>query len=60
MIKCFSLFGYWGHKMYYFWVQCGSSQKITGHYGVWVPKTLPRGLVWTVPLLDLHSVISCS
>ena len=28
----------WGHKMYYFSVWSGSGQKITGHYGVEVPK----------------------
>ena len=30
-----------GHKIYYFRVQSGSGQDITGHYGVGVPKTLP-------------------
>ena len=31
-----------GHKIYYFLVQSGSGQKITGQYGVGVPKTLPH------------------
>ena len=31
-----------GHKIYYFSVRSGSGQKITGQYGVGVPKTLPR------------------
>ena len=30
------------HKIYYFSVRSGSGQKITGQYGVGVPKTLPR------------------
>ena len=31
-----------GHKMYNFSVRSGSGQKITGQYGIGVPKTLPR------------------
>ena len=31
-----------GHKIYYFSVRSGSGQKITGQYGIGVPKTLPR------------------
>ena len=31
-----------GHKIYYFSVRSGSGKKITGQYGVGVPKTLPR------------------
>ena len=31
-----------GHKIYYFSVRSGSEQKITGQYGIGVPKTLPR------------------
>ena len=33
-----------GLKIYYFLVRSGSGQKITGHYGIRVPKTLPAGL----------------
>ena len=31
-----------GHKIYYFSVRSESGQKITGQFGVGVPKTLPR------------------
>ena len=31
-----------GHKIYYFSVRSGSGQKLTGHFGVGVSKTLPR------------------
>ena len=31
-----------GNKIYYFSVRSGSGQKITGQYGIGVPKTLPR------------------
>ena len=39
-----------GHKIYYFSVRSGSGQKITGHYGVGVPKTLPRRT-----LIEIHA-----
>ena len=50
-----------GHKIYYFSVRSGSGQKITGQYGVGVPKTLPRRtLVWSADEVNivLH-VSSC-
>ena len=30
------------HTIYYFSIRSGSGQKITGHFGVGMPKTLPR------------------
>ena len=37
-----------GHKIYYFSVWSGSGQKITGQYGVGVPKTLPRRTLYYI------------
>ena len=31
-----------GHKICYFSVRSGLGQMVTGHYGIGVPKTLPR------------------
>ena len=47
MINCFGparikSVGGWGHQIYYILVRSRSGQKITGHYGVRVPKTLSR------------------
>ena len=41
-----------GNKICYFSVRSGSGQMVTGHYGVGVPKTLPRRtLLWIINLV---------
>ena len=45
-----------GHKIYYFSVRSWSGQKITGQYGVGVPKALPRGTLVGIGVLEpLHT-----
>ena len=49
-----------GHKIYFFQVQSGSGQDITGHYGVGVPKTFPRRtLILGMQILSFPCVGVC-
>ena len=44
-----------GHRIYFFSVQSGSGQKITGRFRVGVPKTLPRRTLVGIQLLSTYS-----
>ena len=47
-----------GHKIDYFWVRSRLRQKITGHYRVGVPNTLPRRTLIAVVLQATNALVS--